>query len=104
MSVFLQLIFSDSPIGKLEDTSQVRSGIGSPIDIQCEVCAQPSPDAYEWKFNGEDLRGGIDGQGTDTITISEVAVDESDFGFYTCDVTNSIGSRMISIELVPYGQ
>ena len=97
------MFISDSPISTRGDYQKVGTETGRSIALHCEVCANPIPSDFMWKFNGEGLRDGIDGQGTDTITILEVAEDLSDFGFYTCDVTNTVGIRQLTVELVPYG-
>ena len=79
----------------------MRTNIATNVSLHCDVCANPAAD-YVWTYNGDDLRDGIDGEDTDTITIQHV--DESDFGIYTCEVSNTHGSRQLDIELVPYSK
>ena len=87
------LLSSDAPINIESNYIKNGTGLNSTISLQCKVCAKPQNVTYEWKANGNDLRDGITGQGTDTITIHEVA--ESDFTNYSCSATNIIGTLVL---------
>ena len=89
---------SDPPIRASDEP--VWGGTGETKSLHCEVCAVPDPTSYRWTYNGEDLREGIDGDDTDTITINGVL--NEDFGNYSCEVANAFGDTQFDIELLPY--
>ena len=73
--------------------SQTRVALGNSVTLTCTVTrANPSTDyTYTWIFTGDDgTPTSIDGETTDTLEIS--AVMESDYGDYTCNVTNTAGT------------
>ena len=66
------------------------------------MCAAPAPTAYRWTLNGQDLRDGIDGADTDTITINNVT--KTDFVNYTCEVTNDLDTKEFTVRFVAYSK
>ena len=87
------IIVVDPPIRATE--GYISGGVGQHVTLMCDVCASPKPSSYQWTFNSTDLREGIEGQDTPSITIYNVI--EEDFGNYTCEVTNSIGINVFDV-------
>ena len=70
------------------------------IVIQCPVCANPSPE-YQWYFNGTDFSSEIKGATMENFTVS--FANDSSFGFYYCEATNSVSSVIFPVELRELG-
>ncbi|KAI0235072.1 hypothetical protein LSAT2_014517 [Lamellibrachia satsuma] len=72
-------------------------------EIVCSVCANPQPN-FQWTFNNETLRDGINVMG-DRIILDVVKIE--DFGSYMCSVNNEVNgeerSELFQIDLVERG-
>ena len=72
------------------------------VSLHCDVCSNPAPHTYKWsKIDGE-LGNSTTGQDTDTLSIDYVL--QSDFGNYTCQVTNDVSAEIFVVDLFPYGR
>ena len=70
----------------------------------CSVCANPQPH-FQWTFNNETLRDGINVMG-DRIILDVVKIE--DFGSYVCSVNNEVNaeerSELFQVDLVERGR
>ena len=96
----------DKPISRHGSTLVKELGLGETVQLHCDVCANPFPFKYEWKVNSGDLRDGIVGADSHTLTITDVV--KEDFAIYTCSVSNKIDGKNLNsdymIELVHYSK
>ena len=84
------------PVVDIVATPQERIALGQSVTLTCNVTkANPMVFTYEWTF--EDT-GTTLSETSETLTLSNIMA--SQFGTYTCDVTNDAGtgSDTVTIE------
>ena len=103
---FYAWYYSDAPIAESDQEVRKGSALNKDVVLEVHTCANPSDQSYEWRFNGTDLRPGIEGGDSSSMTITQVK--QEDFGEYTCTVSNEINgdqrSTDIKIELLPLSE
>ena len=86
--VVLPFLSSDPPIYR--GTGLSTSDTGVPKVLECELCANPVPSSYTWLHKGSTPRAGMTQEGS---KLKIDTVQESDFGVFTCKVTNRIDNK-----------
>ena len=88
----------DKPISRNGSMRMKVVGLRETVQLHCDVCANPLPFKYEWKVNSGDLRDGIVGADSHTLTITDVV--KEDFAIYTCSVSNKINGNILNSDLM----
>ena len=84
------------PVVDIVADPRVRIALGQSVTLTCNVTkANPTAFTYEWTFEDTDTTLS---ETSETLTLSDIMA--SQFGTYTCDVTNAAGtgSDTITIE------
>ena len=90
-------LLTDSAKVLPEQQYNKSADVGSSTTIAIKTSANPPPSSYAWSFDGKALKDGINGNGTDSITIQKVGMD--DYGNYTCVIINLIEGHPHSLAL-----
>ncbi|NCF94978.1 MAG: hypothetical protein GWQ05_29065 [Verrucomicrobiaceae bacterium] len=86
----VEISLTEPPFIVTEPT-EIETPLGGAAEIAV-VAAGSAPLSYEWRFNNEPLvdGGSISGANSATLTLSDVTADN--FGVYTVEVSNALGS------------
>ncbi|XP_043115715.1 B-cell receptor CD22 isoform X2 [Puntigrus tetrazona] len=79
---------------KIDGTTSVK--VGSPLTLTCSADADPKPHTYTWRHT-PGLSSVQLSKTTSLLHIQEVTIQHA--GQYTCDVTNTIGTRSRTTEV-----
>ena len=71
------------------------------IVLECPVCANPLPE-YQWYFNGTDSSSKINEAKSENFTV--LFANDSSFGVYYCEVTNTVDTVTFPVELRELGR
>ena len=95
-SLYASLFLPAIPVVDIVADPRARIALGQSVTLTCNVTkANPTAFTYEWTLEGTDTTLS---ETSETLTLSDIMA--SQFGTYTCDVTNDAGtgSDTITIE------
>ena len=88
---------SDPPLTYSGNTNhEVESKRGETVILDCNVCAYPAVEDYNWVFNEQTISNDR------MCTLRNI--DENDYGKYTCHVCNNVGCMEYHYSIIAIGK